>query len=62
MKSLVKLESLRILFENKILTPLDMYEWADENIENITFFYVSKEDIASRYLNQSELADYCRNN
>ena len=62
MKNLVKLESLRILFENKILTPLDMYEWADENIENITFFYVSKEDIASHYLNQSELADYCRNN
>ena len=34
-------------FENQILTPWDMYEWADENIENIKFFYVSMEDIAS---------------
>ena len=24
-----------------------LYEWADENIENIKFFYVSTEDIAS---------------
>ena len=44
MKRLVKLESLRMPFENQILTP---WEWADENTENIKFFYVSTEDIAS---------------
>ena len=47
MKGLVKLESLRTPLENQILTPWNMYEWADENIENIKFFYVSMEDIAS---------------
>ena len=47
MKRLVKLESLRRPFENQILAPWDMYEWADENIENIKIFYVSTEDIAS---------------
>ena len=47
MKILVKLESLRMPFENQFLTPWDMYEWADENIENIKFFYVSTEGIAS---------------
>ena len=47
MKGLVKLESLRTPLENQILTPWNMYEWADENIENIKFFYVSTEDIAS---------------
>ena len=46
-KELVKLESLRKPFENQILTPLDMYQWADENIENIKFFCVSTEDTAS---------------
>ena len=46
MKRLVKLESLRMPFENQILTPWDMNEWADENIENINFS-VSTEDIAS---------------
>ena len=43
-KRFVKLESLRMPFENQILTP---WEWADENTENIKFFYVSTEDIAS---------------
>ena len=38
MKKLVKLESLRRPFENQILTPWDMYQWAHGNIENITFF------------------------
>ena len=58
MKRLVKLESLRMPFENQILTPWDMYEWADENIENIKFFYVSTEDIASHTsitINQNSL-------
>ena len=50
MTRLVKLESLRMPFENQISTPWDMYEWADENIENIKFFYVSMEDIASHTL------------
>ena len=47
MKRLVKLESLRMPFENQFLTPWDMYEWVNENIENIKFFYVSTEGIAS---------------
>ena len=46
-KRLVKLESLRRPFENQILTPWDMYQQADENIENIKFFCVSIEDIVS---------------
>ena len=46
MKRFMKLESLR-MFEYQVLTPWDMYEWADENRENINFFYVSREDIAS---------------
>ena len=45
-KRFMKLESLR-MFEYQMLTPWDMYEWADENRENINFFYVSREDIAS---------------
>ena len=56
MKRFVKLESLRMPFEYQMLTPWDMYEWADENIENIKFFYVSKEDIASHTsINQNRL-------
>ena len=47
MKRLVKLESLRRQFENQILTPWYMYQWADENIEHIKFFYVSMDEIAS---------------
>ena len=47
MNGLVKLESFRRSFENQIWTPWDMYEWADENIENKNFFYVSREDIPS---------------
>ena len=39
MTRLVKLESLRMPFENQILTPWDMYEWADENIENKIFLF-----------------------
>ena len=55
-KRFVKLESLRMPFEYQMLTPWDMYEWADENIENIKFFYVSKEDIASHTsINQNRL-------
>ena len=38
-KRLVKLESLRMPFENQILTPWDVYEWADENIENKIFLF-----------------------
>ena len=34
-------------FENQMLTPWDMYEQTDENIENINFFYISTKDIAS---------------
>ena len=56
MKRFVKLESLRMPFENQMLTPWDMYEWADENIENINFFNVSTEDIASHTsINQNRL-------
>ena len=56
MKRFVKLESLRMPFEYQMLTPWDMYECADENIENIKFFYVSKEDIASHTsINQNRL-------
>ena len=52
----VKLERLRTPFEDQILTPWDMYEWADENIENIKFFYVSTDDIASHTsINQNSL-------
>ena len=38
-KRFVKLESLRMPFENQILTPWDVYEWADENIENKIFLF-----------------------
>ena len=56
MKRFVKLESLRMPFENQMLTPWDMYEWADENIENINIFNVSTEDIASHTsVNQNRL-------
>ena len=56
MKRLVKLESLRMPFENQILTPWDIYEWADENIENIKFFYASTVDIASHTsINQNKV-------
>ena len=56
MTRLVKLESLRMSFENQILTPWDMHERADENLENIKFFYVSTEDIASHTsINQNSL-------
>ena len=61
MKRLVKLKSLRTPFENQILTPWDMYEWTDENIEDIKFFYFNGRHCFS-YLNQSEQADYCRSN
>ena len=61
MKRLVKLESLRMPFENQILTPWDMYEWADENIENKIILLFNGEHCFT-YLNQSKQADYCRNN
>ena len=54
MKRLVKLESLRMPFENQILTPWDMYEWEDENIENIKFFCFNRGH-CFRYLNQNRL-------
>ena len=47
MNRLLKLDSLKMPLENQILTPWDMYEWVDKNIENIKFFYVSTEDTAS---------------
>ena len=55
-KRLVKLESLRMPFENHILTP-----WADENIEKIKCFCFNGGHCLT-YLNQSEQADYCRSN
>ena len=53
-KRLVKLESLRMPFENQILTPWDMYEWADENIENNIFLCFNRGH-CFRYLNQNRL-------
>ena len=47
-------------FENQIWTPWNMYEWADENTENIKFFCFNGGHCLT-YLNQSEQADYCRN-
>ena len=61
MKRLVKLESLRMPFENQILTPWDMYEWADENIENKIILLFNGGHCFT-YLSQSKQADYCRNN
>ena len=54
MTRLVKLESLRMPFENQILTPWDMYEWADENIENNIFLCFNRGH-CFRYLNQNRL-------
>ena len=53
-KRFVKLESLRMPFENQILTPWDMYEWEDENIESIKFFCFNRGH-CFRYLNQNRL-------
>ena len=59
-KTFMKLESLRMPFEYQMLTSWDMYERADENIENIKFFCVNGGHCFT-YLSQSEQADYCRN-
>ena len=45
-KRLVSSESLRRPFEEQILTPRAMYEWCEQNIKNIKFFYVSSNDVA----------------
>ena len=54
-KKLMKLESLRRPFENQILTPWDMYQWADENIKNIKFFYVQQRTFIVRAINTALL-------
>ena len=43
------------------MTPWDMYEWADENIENKIFLCFNRGHCFT-YQNHSEQADYCRNN
>lgn len=51
-KRLVARASLQATDNNHILTPHQMYEWANGNIENVKFLYVSTEDIR---LHETEL-------
>ena len=51
----------KILVEYLRGSIIDMYEWTDENIENIKFFCF-KGSHCFAYLNQSKQADYCRRN
>ncbi len=53
-KRIVTKASLQKTIKNHILTPEDMFIFCKENIKNIIFFYVSKEqieDIGTRILN-----------
>ena len=58
-KRFMNLESSRMPFENQILTPWDMYEWADQNIESKIFLFQRRTLL---HIPQSEQANYCRNN
>ena len=44
-KRLTARASLQATDANHILTPMQMFQWATENIKNITFFFISAEDI-----------------
>ena len=46
-KRLATRASLQRPVEGQILTTADLFDWASENIKNITFFYVSQEKISS---------------
>lgn len=44
-KRLVARASLQATEEDQILTPLQMFQWADENKDGIKFFFVSDDDV-----------------
>lgn len=53
-KRLVARASLQATEEDQILTPLQMFQWADENIDGIKFFFVSDDDV-QRNANKCQL-------
>ena len=45
-KRLAARASLQLPSDQQIQTPLQLYSWAQQNIEGISFYYASQEDIA----------------
>ena len=50
-KRLVVRVSLLATKEGQILTPMQLYSWANEHVTGIKVMLVSKQDIAEHYLN-----------